>query len=305
LEKPLAILVDDDASTRSALKSYLAAEDIAAEEAADGLAALELLRRLGPDFAFVDVQLPLLDGISWLKMARDLKPLMPVVMMSGTPAPGVILAALENGAYSFLPKPCDLDQVVRIVHELLTKELPTAYRRVRVSAFVPEPDRSRGDEGARVPAETKGGPGMAIVRWSPFRELVSLQQDMNRLFGDLITQPAESGGEVAVWVPAVDVSEDGDNITVKVEVPGVKKDDIKISVVNNVLSIKGEKRMETETKEKNFHRVERVYGAFFRSLELPGPVIADKVKANYADGVLVITLPKSEETKPKEIPIET
>lgn len=147
---------------------------------------------------------------------------------------------------------------------------------------------------------------MAIVRWSPFRELVSLQQEMNRLFDDLMTRrPEGAPAENVMWIPAVDVSEQADALTVKVEVPGVKKEDIKISVANNVLTIKGEKRMEKEANAESFHRVERVYGAFLRSLELPTSVAADKVKANYVDGVLVITLPKSDEVKPKEITIES
>jgi HSP20 family protein len=85
--------------------------------------------------------------------------------------------------------------------------------------------------------------------------------------------------------------------------PGMSKDDVKVSVQDNVLTLKGEKKQEKEEKDKNYHRVERSYGSFCRSFQLPTSVKADKVKANYKDGVLSITLPKTEEVKPKEIPI--
>jgi HSP20 family protein len=121
----------------------------------------------------------------------------------------------------------------------------------------------------------------------------------------LMTRRAEAGAEGAMWIPAVDVAETEDAINVKVEAPGVKKDDIKISVTNNVLTVRGEKKMEKETSEENYHRIERVYGSFVRSLELPTVVRANKVKASFKDGVLTIVLPKSEEVKPKEIAIES
>jgi len=146
---------------------------------------------------------------------------------------------------------------------------------------------------------------MAILRWSPFRDLMGIQQEVNRLFDDLMTRRTEAGLEGAVWVPAVDVSESGDSVNVKVEAPGVKKEDIKISVTDNVLTVRGEKKMEKETSEENYHRIERVYGNFIRSIELPTVVQADKVKAGFKDGVLTIVLPKSEEVKPKEIAIES
>ncbi|KPL18210.1 MAG: hypothetical protein AMJ92_08980 [candidate division Zixibacteria bacterium SM23_81] len=146
---------------------------------------------------------------------------------------------------------------------------------------------------------------MAIMRWRPWGDLVSIQDEVNRLFDDSFGRiPArwiESGMR---WSPAVDISENKDKIYVDVEIPGMKKEDIKVSLENGVLSLKGEKKQERELKEENCHRVERQYGSFVRSFELPMPVQADKIKASYRNGVLHVELPKAEEVKPKEIPIE-
>ena len=145
---------------------------------------------------------------------------------------------------------------------------------------------------------------MAIVRWRPFRDLVSIQDEMNRLFDDFFGRPlARTEWTEGVWSPTVDVSEDKDNMIIKAEMPGMKKEDVKISIQDNVLTLKGEKKQEKEEKDKNYHRVERSYGSFCRSFQLPTSVKTDKIKANYRDGVLNITLPKTEEVKPKQIPI--
>jgi HSP20 family protein len=145
---------------------------------------------------------------------------------------------------------------------------------------------------------------MAITRWRPFRDLVSIQDEMNRLFEDFFGHtPVRAGWTEGVWNPSVDVSEDKDNVVIKAEMPGMTKDDVKISVQDNVLTLKGEKKQEKEEKEKNYHRIERSYGSFCRSFQLPTTVKTDKIKANYKDGVLSVTLPKTEEVKPKEIPI--
>ena len=145
---------------------------------------------------------------------------------------------------------------------------------------------------------------MAIVRWRPFRDLVSIQDEMNGLFDDFFGhRPARVEWTEGVWSPSVDVSEDKDNVVIKAEMPGMNKVDVKISVQDNVLTLKGEKKQEKEEKDANYHRIERSYGSFCRSLMLPTSVETDKIKANYRDGVLNITLPKTEEVKPKEIPI--
>ena len=145
---------------------------------------------------------------------------------------------------------------------------------------------------------------MAIVRWKPFRDMVSIQDEMNRLFEDFFGQtPTRAGWTNGAWNPSVDVSEDKDSVIIRAEMPGMTKEDVKISIQDNVLTLKGEKKQEKEEKEKNYHRVERSYGSFCRSFQLPTSVKNDKVKASYKDGVLCVTLPKTEEVKPKEIPI--
>jgi HSP20 family protein len=105
------------------------------------------------------------------------------------------------------------------------------------------------------------------------------------------------------WTPSVDVAESDGDIVVTAELPGIAKDDVDISLSNDVLTIKGEKKEEKETKEENYHRIERRYGSFQRSIPLATGVQGDKAKANFKDGVLCVTIPKSEEARPKQIEI--
>jgi HSP20 family protein len=142
------------------------------------------------------------------------------------------------------------------------------------------------------------------VYWSPFRQLNTLRDEIDRLFesplagiGEM-TQPFMSG-----WMPAVDLFEDKDNFTVKAELPGMKNEDIEVSVHEGVLTISGERKKENERKESESYRAERVFGRFHRTVSLPATVNAEKVAAAYKDGVLTVTLPKAEEAKPKQIPI--
>jgi len=125
---------------------------------------------------------------------------------------------------------------------------------------------------------------------------------MDRLLGSLFGSGYEN--REGLWAPIVDIEEDSDSIVVKAEIPGMKKEDIKVSVQSNILTITGERIHESETKNKTFHRVERSYGKFSRLITLPTDVDSDKVKANYKDGILSITLPKPEEVKPKHIEVE-
>jgi HSP20 family protein len=145
---------------------------------------------------------------------------------------------------------------------------------------------------------------MAIVRWSPFRELVSLQDEMNKIFDEFFTRRTGERANPGLWAPALDISETDSEIVVKADLPGVKKDDVSISITNNILVIRGEKKREVEENKENFHRVERLYGSFHRSIELPAVVQTDKVNASFENGVLTIILPKSEEVKPQEIEIK-
>jgi HSP20 family protein len=145
------------------------------------------------------------------------------------------------------------------------------------------------------------------IRKSPFFELSSLQDRVNQLFSqafggfdDLFEQPLTSPN----FLPPVDISEDDHNIALKAEIPGVKLEDLSITLENNVLTIAGERKFKDEENKENFHRIERRYGRFTRSFTLPAGVDAAKVNATFEDGILSITLPKREEFKPKQITIE-
>ncbi|MBW2040174.1 MAG: Hsp20/alpha crystallin family protein [Deltaproteobacteria bacterium] len=144
---------------------------------------------------------------------------------------------------------------------------------------------------------------MTLIPWRPLRELDVLRREMDRLWDRLSGErPIEwEGGE---WTPSLDVSETKDKVMVKAEAPGIDPKDIDISLASGILTIKGEKKQQREEKDENYHLIERNYGSFFRSVRLPVEVQEDKVKANYKDGVLKITLPKTERAKEKEVKIE-
>lgn len=149
---------------------------------------------------------------------------------------------------------------------------------------------------------------MAMVRWRPRREwnpIAELQEEMDRLLSQAL---GRWGTPVALrsdgaWLPPVDIYEDEDNVHVKVDLPGLRREDIEITVQNNLLTIKGERKQETETKEENTYRTERVFGMFTRLLELPSFIDEGKVEATFRDGVLHIRLPKTPEAKPKQIKV--
>ena len=145
---------------------------------------------------------------------------------------------------------------------------------------------------------------MAIVRWEPFRDVISNQRDFERFFREAFS-PAASEGELSTrtWAPPVDIYENGDNLVLKAELPGINPDDVEIRVEDNTLYLKGERKFEKEVKEQNYHRVERSYGTFTRTFSLPNSIDSDKVAANFKDGVLTLTMPKKEEAKPKTIKI--
>ena len=147
---------------------------------------------------------------------------------------------------------------------------------------------------------------MAIVRWDPFRELTDMQSRMNRLFGEFYGRRTEDDLlPRSTWWPPVDIYEnDRHELVIKAELPDMKRDDIKLVVDNNVLTISGEKTSDSEMKDENCHRVERTYGQFSRSFSLPNTVDTTKVNAEYKNGVLTVTLPKREEAKPKQITVK-
>src|SRR5947207_5823131 len=145
---------------------------------------------------------------------------------------------------------------------------------------------------------------IAVVRWNPFRDLNLLQDRMNRLFDDAgRTWRADEPAATTTWSPAVDIFETEGEIIVKAELPGMERKDITLHLENNVLSLRGERKFEKETKDENYHRIERSYGAFSRSFSIPATVDDENIRAEYKDGVLNIVLPKKEQARPKQIKI--
>lgn len=145
-----------------------------------------------------------------------------------------------------------------------------------------------------------------LMTRKPIGNLFNLHNEMGRLFGDLLSsQDSDVKTENASWMPTVDISETEQGFEIHAELPGVKESDVNISVSDNLLTIKGEKRAEEKTDEKNLHRVDRRYGSFQRSFTLPRQVDTTQIKAGYKDGILTLTIPKAEEAKPTEIPIST
>jgi HSP20 family protein len=146
----------------------------------------------------------------------------------------------------------------------------------------------------------------SLTSWNPFRELEDMQ---NRILRAVQLNPlarVESEGRplaAAQWTPAVDISEDASEYLIKAELPEIGKDDVKVTVENGVLTLRGERRFEKEETTRKYHRIERGYGSFMRSLSLPDDADADKVSAEYRDGVLSVHLPKSEAKKPKQIEV--
>jgi HSP20 family protein len=144
-----------------------------------------------------------------------------------------------------------------------------------------------------------------ITRWNPFKELEEMENRLSTVFGR--APLAKNGGKeamtVAEWAPLVDITEDEKEYAIKAELPEVKKEDVKVSVQDDVISISGERKSEKEEKGKKFHRVERSYGSFYRSFTLPEDADGGKVAAEFKDGVLKVRLPKSEKAKPKSIEV--
>ena len=146
--------------------------------------------------------------------------------------------------------------------------------------------------------------GQAVERWDPFGDLSEIETEMNRLFNGFFGRPQRTAGSDLVWAPAVDMYETRDELVVTADIPGMSDKAIKLSIDGDALSLQGERVQAQEIKPEGAYRSERWYGRFERTMPLPFPVQADKVKATYRDGVLTVTLPKVEEIKPKEIQIE-
>ena len=154
---------------------------------------------------------------------------------------------------------------------------------------------------------------MSIIRWNPVRDLstfptdmLSMRDDFNRLIdGFFRGEPSDTTAPfTSAWIPAVDIAEHENDFVVRMELPGVAKEDVNITILEDILTVKGEKKQDRESKGSNYHRVERSYGSFQRSFTLPTAVKADRIDATFANGVLSITLPKAEESKPKQIDVK-
>jgi len=143
---------------------------------------------------------------------------------------------------------------------------------------------------------------MPIVRWDPFNDMIQFRDEVGRWFDAL--DKKKEGQKTAVWAPNVDIKETDSEIQIKADLPGMKKEDIDISVDEDQLVIKGERREEKEEKDKDYVRVERNYGSFYRSFNIGVPVKSDQIKASYKEGVLELVLPKAEAKKPKKIKID-
>ena len=145
---------------------------------------------------------------------------------------------------------------------------------------------------------------MSVARWDPFGDLFSIQDEMNRLFGRAFGQrPGQGEVGQRLWAPALDIAERPDAYLVTVEVPGIKPEDLDITLEGGVLTVQGERRFQDQSADQQWHRVERRYGAFRRSITLPSQVQEDKVEASFEDGLLQIVVPKAEAAMPKRIEV--
>ena len=144
---------------------------------------------------------------------------------------------------------------------------------------------------------------MNIIKYDPFRELRGLQDEMNRLFMTNFSRGADEGFASGAWSPRVDIFENKENLVIEAELPGMKREDVDLSIENNMLTLRGERKFEKKDESDNYHRVERSYGSFTRSFTLPQTVTAEGAIADFKNGVLRVTLLKREETKARKIEI--
>ncbi len=146
---------------------------------------------------------------------------------------------------------------------------------------------------------------MAVLnRWDPVRDLMSIQNEMNRLFGRTYGQ-TDADEFVGSWSPSIDVFQSDDKFTVVCELPGLTTEDIDITVEDNILTVRGERKFYEDVKEENFHRVERRYGGFIRRIALPQHSDTGSIQASMSEGLLRIEIPKAEQAKPKKIQVQT
>ena len=147
---------------------------------------------------------------------------------------------------------------------------------------------------------------MAMSRWDPFRDLMSIQSELNRLFGRTYagSESGTTGGVTGAWVPPLDIYETPEKFVVHVELPGIDPDGVDVSVEDSVLTVRGQRDFYSDVDEDSFHRVERRYGAFARSITLPQTADAERIEANFDRGVLIVEVPKVEQAKPRKIQVK-
>jgi HSP20 family protein len=144
---------------------------------------------------------------------------------------------------------------------------------------------------------------MNLVTWDPYRELGRLPSHFNRVLGALAPRERDEELSLGAWIPPVDIMEEKDRILLTAELPGFKESDVEVQMEGNILTLRGERKSEVEREGRTFHRMERSYGQFVRSFTLPNNVDREHIKANFANGLLQIELPKREESKPRQIKI--
>jgi len=144
---------------------------------------------------------------------------------------------------------------------------------------------------------------MSITRWDPFRNISTLQEQVNRLFENSVQGGRSDNSALTTWAPAVDIYETENELVLKADIPDMNENDFDIRVENNMLTIRGERKFEQKVKEDNYLRIERTYGSFSRSFGLPNTVNTEGIKAAYKNGVLTVELPKRAESKPKQVKV--
>ncbi|MFQ5720406.1 MAG: Hsp20/alpha crystallin family protein [Acidobacteriota bacterium] len=146
---------------------------------------------------------------------------------------------------------------------------------------------------------------MTLSRWDPFEDLTRIQERMNRMFEDSLGRTrGDLSGETGRWVPAVDIYETPERVVLLADLPGVEQDDIELRIENNTLVLSGERRMKKDVNHENYHRVERGHGTFHRSFTLPTTIDQHAVRAEHRQGILEVSLPKTEGARPKKIPVD-
>jgi HSP20 family protein len=152
----------------------------------------------------------------------------------------------------------------------------------------------------------QGGMTMAIVRWDPFRDVAALQDRINRIFNESFGRTRDMDDEVSQydWSPPVDIYETTNGIELKIELPGVNKEDVSVEIKENVLTLKGERLLDPKIKDEHYYRKERSFGKFHRSFSLQNPIKSDLIKASFKDGILTVEIPRSEKEKPKKISVD-